>query len=229
MAWRTAESVVSVEEVVNLMDEPKLAKLQKVDEEKVYKSIGRMLARMVVELHIADGLSTANIRNIAKRLTTDNEIRWWLTLADVDLLCRRIVSGDFGKFYGHFGEAEFNECFKKYCNERTDLHRIQNDKVVTPDASVLQEVGYGLDKDGRLVVPDAVQEKKLPPPLYIYDNEGHRRENPEAWKKVRKEDTEKQDRVLAFAKILMAEDKTLDIKDAIERAANSMNNNPQNQ
>lgn len=186
----TAENVTSVGEVVALTDEPKIAKLQKVDEMLVYKSIGRLLARLVVDLHIADGLSTGNIKNIAKRLTTDSELRWWLTLADVDLLCRRIVAGDFGKFYGHFGEGEFNECLVKYCNERTETHRINaTNNVVKPDVSVLSEVGYKMGKDGRLEVPEEKQGiANAKPPRYLYNDKGQIiGENPKYWAKYHKE------------------------------------------
>ena len=214
----SGESITCVDEAINLPHEQKIAKLQQVDETLTYKSIGRILARMVFEQHIADGLSTANIKNIAKRLTTDSEIRWWLTLADVDLLCRRIVEGYYGKFYGHFSEAEFYNCFHQYCNERSEIHRIQADKKPQMDASVLEEVGYKVDKHGNLSIPDAVKEKRLPPPLYRYDDKGKRiGENPAAWKN--KGNTEKTDKVLALAKVFMQEDENLDMVDAIEKAA----------
>lgn len=217
-AWESGESIACVEDAISLPHEQKIAKLQQVDETKTYKSIGRILARMVYDMHIADGLSTSNIKNIAKRLTTDSEIRWWLTLADVDLLCRRIVEGYYGKFYGHFSEAEFYNCFQQYCNERREIHRIQADKKPQMDASVLEEVGYKVDKHGQLSVPDAIKEKRLPPPLYRYDDKGKRiGENPAAWK--RKDNTEKTDKVLALAKVFMQEDENLDMVDAIEKAA----------
>ena len=217
-AWESGENIVSVEQAVSLPSEQKIAKLQQVDETLTYKSIGRILARMVYDMHIADGLSTANIKNIAKRLTTDSEIRWWLTLADVDLLCRRIVEGYYGKFYGHFSEAEFYNCFHQYCNERRDIHRIQADRKPQMDASVLEEVGYKIDKHGQLSVPDSIKEKRLPPPLYRYDDKGNRiGENPAAWK--RKDNTEATDKVLALAKVFMQEDENLDMVDAIEKAA----------
>lgn len=207
-----------VEQAVSLPVEHKIAKLQQVDEGKTYKSIGRVLARMVYDMHIGDGLSTANIKNIAKRLTTDNEIRWWLTLADVDLLCRRIVEGYYGKFYGHFSEAEFYNCLIQYCNERREIHRVHADKKPQMDASVLEDVGYKIDKHGNISVPDAIKQKRLPPPLYRYDNNGKRiGDNPAAWK--RKENTENTDKVLALAKVFMQEDENLDMVDAIEKAA----------
>lgn len=217
-AWEYGESIACVDDAIKLPHEQKIAKLQQVDESLTYKSIGRLLARMVYDMHIADGLSTANIKNIAKRLTTDSEIRWWLTLADVDLLCRRITEDFYGKFYGHFSEAEFYNCFHQYCNERREIHRIQADKTVTTDASVMEDVGYIIDKHGNLSVPDAVKEKRLPPPLYRYDEKGKRiGENPAAWKN--KDNTEKTDKVLALAKVFMQEDENLDMVDAIEKAA----------
>ena len=217
-AWESGENIVSVEQAASLPGEQKIAKLQQVDETKTYKSIGRLLARMVYDMHIANGLSTSNIKNIAKRLTTDSEIRWWLTLADVDLLCRRIVEGYYGKFYGHFSETEFYNCLIQYCNERREIHRIQADRKPQMDASVLEEVGYKVDKHGNFSIPDAIKEKKLPPPLYIYDNNGRRiGDNPAAWKN--KDNTERTDKVLALAKVFMKEDENLDMVDAIEKAA----------
>lgn len=190
-AWSNAEAVMSVEDVVSLPNEPKIARLQKVSEPLTYKSIGRMLARMVVEQHIADGLSTVNIQNIAKRFTTDNDIKWWLTLADVDLLCRRITQGYYGKFYGHFSEGEFYECFVKYCNERRDAHRVEAISA-TPkmDTSVLADVGYKVGEDGRLIVPEESQGVKKKPQRFLYNNKGEViGENPAYWAKVRQEKT----------------------------------------
>lgn len=86
------------------------------------------------------------------------------------------------------------------------------------DASVLEEVGYKVDKNGQLSVPDSIKEKRLPPPLYRYDDKGKRiGDNPAAWKN--KENTEKTDKVLALAKVFMQEDENLDMVDAIEKAA----------
>lgn len=190
-AWQSFESVMSVEDAVALPNEQKIAKLQQVDSKLTYKSIGRILARMVFEQHIADGLSTANINNIAKRFTTDSEIRWWLTLADVDLLCRRITQGYYGKFYGHFSEGEFYECFVKYCNERRDAHRVEAISA-TPkmDTSVLADVGYKVGKDGKLIVPEEMQGVKQKPQRFLYDNKGNiTGENPAYWAKVHKEKT----------------------------------------
>lgn len=190
-AWESGENIVSVEQAVSLPKEQKIARLQQVDETLTYKSIGRILARMVYDMHIADGLSTSNIKNIAKRLTTDSEIRWWLTLADVDLLCRRIVEGFYGKFYGHFSEGEFYECFVKYCNERRDTHRVEAISA-TPkmDTSVLADVGYKIGKDGKLIVPEESQGVKKKPQRFLYDNKGNiTGENPAYWAKVHKEKT----------------------------------------
>lgn len=184
-----AEQVKSVDEVVNLTEEPKLAKLQKVDATLTYKSIGRLLARMAVHMHIPNGLSVENIKSIAQRITTDREVLWWLTLADIDLLCRRIVAGDYGHFYGHFAEAEFNDCFKKYCAERTEVHRQQNDKTVSKaDSEVLAEVGYKVGKDGRLIVPAERQGVTSKPSRYLYNGSGKiAGENPAFWAGVRRE------------------------------------------
>ncbi len=86
---------------------------------------------------------------------------------------------------------------------------------------MLHEVGYKVDEHGNLVVPEEVKQKTLPPPLYLYSADGKtRRDNPAAWKKVNKEDRNRQDRVLGLARAYMNEDHTLNIKDAIEKAAN---------
>lgn len=228
VAWDAAETITDIQQAVNLSGDHKIAKLQKVDESKVYKSIGRLLARMVVDLHIADGLSTSNIKNIAKRLTTDDEIRWWLTLADVDLLCRQIVEGRFGKFYNHFSEKEFYDCLIKYCNERSELHRIDADKsVTTPKESTLsmEELGYSIDKNGQLQVPEEMKDTKLAQPLYIYDDYGRKVGiNPKGHfgKKAN------EDKIYNAAKAYMKENPNLTYDQAFEMAEAKLNPKPQN-
>lgn len=155
--------------------EPKLAKLsQKGGARSLYGIIKLMLASMSLKMHLADGLSELNTDNIARNLTNNDELRWWFTLADVDLLCRRIAEGYYGKFYGHFSEQEFNECLVKYCNERTDLHRNQAESnTPKPDPAVLAEVnlGYHIGEDGQLVIHERKPEKPRPP-RYLYNAKG---------------------------------------------------------
>lgn len=175
--------------------EPKLAKLsQKGGARSLYGIIKLMLASMSLKMHLADGLSELNTDNIARNLTNNDELRWWFTLADVDLLCRRIAEGYYGKFYGHFSEQEFNECLVKYCNERTELHRVESDKCGAPDGAVLGEIGYKVDEHGRLLVPEAMKGNGPKKPMrYLYDAAGRiAGENPAYWGKVRAEKTEEE-------------------------------------
>lgn len=178
MAIKTAGTVQSVDEIVNLTTEPKIAKLQKsAGERATYGIVKMLLMQMNANLHIDNGLTEDNITSMARYLTSDPELKWWLTLADIDLLCRQIVRGKFGKFFGHFSELEFNECLIKYCNERSDCHRQQNDKAVTTPAQAaltMKELGYSISKDGRLQVPDEKKESRLAQPLYLYNDKGKR-------------------------------------------------------
>ncbi len=187
VACRTAGTVKSVEEVVALTEEPKIFKLQKVDREATYKVVGRILLKMVKDMNLPNGLSSDNLRTIAKRLTDDEDVRYWLTLADISLLCRRIAEGYYGKTYGHFGLAEFNECLIAYCNERTECHRVQNTKTVVDVKAVQESVGYTIDKEGRLVVPEENQGvKNSRPQRYLYDEQGNiKGENPAYFKNVK--------------------------------------------
>lgn len=190
VSCRTAASVKNIDEVVSLVDEPKIFKLQKVDKDATYKVVGRILLRMVKDMNLPNGLSDGNIRSIAKRLTEDENVRYWLTLADISLLCRQIAEGYYGKTYGHFGLAEFDECLVKYCNERTECHRVNNSKTVV-DVNVLHEnLGYTIDEEGRLKVPDELQGVQKKRPLrYLYDSKGNvTGENPKYWAHVRQKD-----------------------------------------
>lgn len=230
VACRTAGSVKSVEEVVALTEEPKIFKLQKVDREATYKVVGRILLKMVKDMNLPNGLSSDNLRTIAKRLTDDEDVRYWLTLADISLLCRRIAEGYYGKTYGHFGLAEFNECLIKYCNERTECHRVQNTKTVVDVASVQENVGYTIGKDGRLVVPEENQGvKNSRPPRYLYDENGNiKGENPKYWASVRRKDEKsteemekinRHNKVMERARQLMKDDPAIGYVKAIEQAA----------
>lgn len=175
--------------------EPKLAKLsQKGGARSLYGIVKLMLVNMSLKMHLADGLSELNTDNIVRNLTNNDELRWWFTLADVDLLCRRIAEGYYGKFYGHFSESEFNECLVKYCNERTELHRVESDKCAAPDGAVLEEIGYKVDEHGRLVVPEAMKGNGPRKPMrYLYDAAGNiTGENPAYWGKARPEKSDEE-------------------------------------
>ena len=194
-AVKTSGSVRDIAEVVGMITEPKIAKLQ---EKGGYRStfgiIKAFLVAMNNNLHIDNSLTPANIENIARMLTSDNELRWWLTLADIDLLCRRIAEGYYGKFYGHFSEVEFNECLVKYCNERTELHRVESDKCAVPDGAVLEVIGYKVDEHGQLVVPEAMKGNGPKKPMrYLYDAAGRIvGENPAYWGKARPEKSDEE-------------------------------------
>ena len=188
VASRTAVSVRSVDEVVNLTEEPKIFKLQKTGGQmNTALIVAVMVSKMADDMHLKDGLTENNIDEIVHRLTTDEDVRYWLTLADISLLCRRIAEGYYGKTYGHFGLAEFNECLIKYCNERTECHRVQNTKTVVDVKAVQESVGYTIDKEGRLVVPEENQGvKNSRPPRYLYDEQGNiKGENPAYFKNVK--------------------------------------------
>lgn len=183
-AIKTAGRINSLPEIVGLRTEPKIATLQqKGGERAIFGVVKALLVAMNNNLHIDNSLTEANINNLARQLTTNDEVRWWLTLADIDLLCRQIVQGRFGKFYNHFSENEFNECLAKYCHERSELHRINADKNVCDVQAVQQAVGYTIDHTGRIQVPeDRVGVKEKKPQRYLYDEKGNiKGENPAYW------------------------------------------------
>jgi hypothetical protein len=231
VASRTAVSVRSVDEVVNLTEEPKIFKLQKTGGQmNTALIVAVMVSKMADDMHLKDGLTENNIDEIVHRLTTDEDVRYWLTLADISLLCRRIAEGYYGKTYGHFGLAEFNECLIKYCNERTECHRVQNTKTVVDVAAVRENVGYTIDKDGRLVVPEENQGvKNSRPPRYLYDENGNiKGENPKYWASVRRKDEKsteemekinRHNKVMERARQLMKDDPAIGYVKAIEQAA----------
>lgn len=217
------QSYAAVSDIVSAKDEMKIAKVaQQHGSAPTRSSIIAMLIYMNMQLHLASSLTDDNIRAIADDLTNNPEIKWWLTLADVQMLCRNILNGTYAHYYNRFGLETFYECFGKYCAERNAVHFYEADKETSkPDPDVLHEVGYKVDEHGNLVVPEEVKQKTLPPPLYLYSADGKkRRDNPAAWKKVNKEDRNRQDRVLGLARAYMNEDHTLNLKDAIEKAAN---------
>lgn len=229
-AVKTSGSVRDIAEVVGMITEPKIAKLQeKGGNRSTFGIIKAFLVAMNNNLHIDNSLSPANIENIARMLTSDSELRWWLTLADIDLLCRQIVQGRFGKFYGHFSEQEFNDCLRRYCNERTELHRLQADKDMPAqgDPAVLEEVGYSVDKHSNIVVSEDIQKKpSFPQPLYLYDNKGRRTGiNPKGYF-GKEHNTEM---VYRTAKAMMKADTQLSLDKALDKAEQIINNQQQKQ
>ena len=206
------------------------------DLEKVFRYL---LAKLREDLHIDNGFTNDNIRAIARRLRTDDDIRWWLSVADIRLLCQKIKNGEYGKFYGHFSEQEFYNCMIQYCNERTDLHRNQAESNTTkPDPAVLEKVnlGYRLGKDGQLIVENRKPLERKPL-RYRYDEKGniigenpeymekyvnnrfreHQKNHPEATQEEL-EKINRSNRVMARMRELMQADPTLDYLTAILRA-----------
>ena len=175
VACRQAAKMDSLPAIVGNPDAPSIGKLQKTasdnDLEKVFRYL---LAKLREDLHIDNGFTNDNIRAIARRLRTDDDIRWWLSVADIRLLCQKIARGEYGKFYGHFSEQEFYNCMIQYCNERTDLHRNEAESnTPKPDPAVLAEVnlGYHIGEDGHLVIHERKPEKPRPP-RYLYNAKG---------------------------------------------------------
>lgn len=202
-----------------------------------YNAVRALLVSMSVSLHIGNGLSEQNINDIARRLTTDSEITYWLTLADVDLLCRNIVAGKYGPYYNRFGEDTFNECMVRYCNERNAVHHLLADKKQEADPEVLAEVGYKMDTHGNLIVPEKLQGvAKKKPMRYLYNEKGDIvGENPAFWSKVRQEKSgeemakiNKSNRVMELTHALMKADPTLGYLKAIELAAEEVEKEEEN-
>lgn len=228
VAIRTSGSVQSLEEVVSLTTEPKLAKLQKCGGERAtFGVVKALLVAMNNNLHLDNHLTEGEIIKIARRLTTDPELRWWLTLADIDLLCRRIAEGYFGHFYNHFSELEFNTCLAKYCQERAELHRLEADKTVTntsEDKLKMSELGYSLGPDGQLIVPDEAKERTLPQPLYRYDDKGKRIGiNPNGAFGKKQAAVSDTNNVMFLVKKMMKADRNLDLDEAIDMAKAQLN------
>lgn len=176
------QQYAAVSDIVAAKDEMKIAKVaQQQGSAPTRSSIIAMLIYMNMQLHLASSLTDDNIRAIADDLTNNPEIKWWLTLADVQLLCRNILNGAYAHYYNRFGLDTFYECFNKYCNERNDIHRNQAESHPVPDPAVLEEVnlGYHIGENGQLVVHEKKEQPKRPN-RYIYDN-GKVRENPDFW------------------------------------------------
>lgn len=215
-------------EVVADKKAPKIGQLQKeVEPNDMLKVIRAMLVKLNNDLHIDNGLTNDNIRSISKRLTTDSELRWWLTLADISLLCRQITSGHFGHFYNHFSELEFMECLSKYCAERNDIHFTNADKTVTnpSDATLkMSELGYSLGPDGQLIVPEEAKERRLAQPLYLYNDNGKRIGiNPKGAFGKNQAAVSDTNNVMFLVKKMMKADRNLDLDDAIDRAKEQLN------
>lgn len=162
--------------------EPKISALQqRGGHQATFGIVKMLLVNMNINLHIDNSLTDANIISIAKTLTGE-ELRWWITLADIDLLCRKIVNGYYGKFYGHFGEGEFNDCLNRYLKERRELHRNQAESHPVADPAVLEEVnlGYHLGEDGQIVVHEKKQTQTKKPNRHIFVGD-RVLENPAYW------------------------------------------------
>lgn len=230
ISCHTAAKVQTVEEIVNLPKEPKIANLQAVDETMTYKVVGRILLKMVKDMNLPNGLSSANIIELAKRITTDNDIRYWLTLSDVSLLCRRIANNFYGNTYGHFGIPEFWDCLIQYCNERRECHRRNAEKshINVVDPSTI-DVGYHVGEDGRLVFHHEKKESVLDQPLYRYDDHGRRIGiNPKGYFGQKQAARNQElDRKLEMAKELMKNDPNLELDDAINMVEDKINKTKQ--
>lgn len=230
LACRNAARMDSIATIVGNPEVPSIGKLQRAvgdnDLEKVFRYL---LAKMREEMHIDNGFTNDNIRNIARRLRTDDNIRWWLNVADIRLLCQKITRGEYGKFYGHLSEQEFYDCMTKYCNERCELHRVANDKTVdSGEPAVLEEVGYKMDAHGNLIVPEKLQGvAKKKPMRYIYNEKCEIvGENPIYWGKVRQgksreemEKINKSNKVMELTRALLKANPTLGYLKAVELAA----------
>lgn len=185
------------------------------DREKDVRLVIRaLLAKLRDDLHVNSELTDDNILHIERRLIDDPELRWWLKIEDVALLCRRITEGYYGHFYGHFSEVEFGDCLVRYCHERAEVHRVANDKTVdSGDPAVLEEVGYKMDAHGNLIVPEARQGVvKKKPMRYIYNEKGDIvGENPAFWGRVRQEKSREEMEVINKGNALL--ERTLHIMD----------------
>lgn len=169
------QQYAAISEIVANPAELKIAKVaQQQGSAPTRSSIIAMLIYMNMQLHLASSLTDDNIRAIADDLTNNPDIKWWLTLADVQLLCRNILNGTYAHYYNRFGLDTFYECFNKYCNERNDIHRNQAESnTPKPDPAVLAEVnlGYHIGEDGQLVIHERKPEKPRPP-RYLYNAKG---------------------------------------------------------
>lgn len=232
-AIKTAGRVQRIEDVVGMTTEPKISALQqRGGHQATFGIVKMLLVNMNINLHIDNSLTDANIISIAKTLTGE-ELRWWITLADIDLLCRKIVNGYYGKFYGHFGEGEFNDCLKRYLNERRELHRIQAESHPVADPAVLEDVnlGYHLGADGQLVVHEKKPLQAKKPNRHIFAGD-RVLENPAYWATVRRGDEKTQEEIeeinrfnkkLEIARRKMSENDKLKFVNALALAEIEMN------
>ena len=121
--YKTATTVRSVKDIVARTSEPKLGVLiNEAGATPTTSFIMGILAKMDRSMHLPNGLTEDNVRDIAKRLVTDPEITSWLTLPDIHLLCSSIEDGVFGKYSYRFGKDDFYECLWKYCSSRRQAH-----------------------------------------------------------------------------------------------------------
>ena len=146
----TAMSVRNVREVVALgSSTPKLAALiAEAGEQPTQGVIMAYLARMVDNMHLPNGLTPDNIRDIAEYLVTEPEVVTWLTLPDMRMLCRRIEDGAYMRFNNRFGKDDFYFCLGRYCGERRSAHeevarkeQEQYKEKVVADGEVAEAVG----------------------------------------------------------------------------------------
>jgi hypothetical protein len=223
------QQYAAVSDIVAAKDEMKIAKVaQQQGSAPTRSSIIAMLIYMNMQLHLASSLTDDNIRAIADDLTNNPEIKLWLTLADVQLLCRNILNGTYAHYYNRFGLDTFYECFNKYCNERNAVHHLLADKKQVAEPEVLEEVGYKMDTHGNLIVPEKLQGvAKKKPMRYLYNEKCEIvGENPAFWGKVRQEKSRdemakinKSNRVMELTRALLKADPTLGYLKAVELAA----------
>lgn len=151
----------SAADVAALRDEHKLADVVKDEGATVTQSfIMAQLVRMNANLHLPNGLTDDNIRDIAVRLTTDPEIVYWLTIPDVCVLLRRIEDGEYMRFNNRFGKDDFYACLARYCSERREAHTETNRNEAAEARLMLRtaDIGYYVGDDGRLHISERRQE-----------------------------------------------------------------------
>ena len=149
-----ASKMRRLEDIVARRSEPKLAVLNNdFGEVRMMSVIMAFLAQMDRNMHVRNGLTEDNVRDIAKRLMSDRDVTHWLTLADIKLLCRNIEDGVYGKFSYRFGKNDFYECFRLYCASRNQIH----------EYNATHE--YDHDEPEEKTVEEILEESKLLAPL----------------------------------------------------------------
>lgn len=152
----TAANVNNIEEIKSNSNLHTLSELITLNQSKNILGVVRaLIVSMGVNLHVDNGLTNANVNNLADGIVNNPVLQTTLTLADVDLLCRRIVAGDFGVFSSHFSEGEFNQCLKMYLEERSGYTRTRSGKSIRKDAVRLRLETAAVVKEWRQVLYDA--------------------------------------------------------------------------